>query len=259
MLAAAGSRRRMHSPFVSWIRFSAGAAALGVAACSPVETTSAERLSATGELIALSGGGAGPNKACFTCHGLDGLGDGAGTPRLAGLEFGYLERQLEAYADGRRRHPVMGWVAEHLSPRERKLVSAHYAAMEYVPQTADVPPPPVLYVAGDPERNLPACASCHGLLGQGLGLANPAIGGQPAAYLHHQIEQWRRGQRRNDPLDVMLRISQLLTPSEAERLSAYASALPGDRSSRALPEASPGEHRSDPRNGASAPPPRAAE
>ena len=249
----------MNSHRASWTRLAAGAAALGLAACGPVATTSSDRLSASGEIIALSGGGAGASKACFSCHGLDGLGDGAGTPRLAGLEFGYLERQLEAYADGRRQHPVMNWVAEHLSPEERKLVSAHYAAMAYLPAPVDVPPPPSLYVAGDPSRGLPACASCHGLLGQGLGPANPAIGGQPAPYLYHQIEQWRHGKRRSDPLNVMLRISQLLTPSEAADLSAYAARLPGDPSSPGSPEAFPEERRSGPRSGASALPPRAAE
>lgn len=242
-----------------WIGPTLAATALSLAGCSPVSTSSAERFSQSGELVALSGGGAGAAKACFTCHGLDGQGNGAGAPRLAGLEFGYLERQLEAYADGRRQHPVMDWVARSLSSQERKMVSAYYATMDYAPAPAEIPPPPRLWAVGDPERNLPSCASCHGMLGQGLGPANPAIGGQPASYLQHQMEQWRRGQRRNDPLNVMLRISQRLTPREAARLADYASRLPGDRSSPALPEAFPQERRSDRRSDASTPPPRAAE
>lgn len=248
----------MDWPRASWIGLGLAAAALMLGGCGPVETTSVDRFSATGELIALSGGGAGASKACFTCHGLDGQGNGAGAPRLASMEFGYLERQLEAYGDGRRKNEVMEWVADHLSPVERKLVSAHYAAMPYVPESFDVPAPPVLYVAGDPDRGLPACASCHGLLGQGIGPANPAIGGQPAAYLRHQIEQWRRGQRRSDPLNVMLRISQLLTPSEAADLSAYGATLPGDVSSPESREASPEARRSGPRSDASAPRQRAS-
>ena len=203
--------------------------AAALVGCGPIETDSTDRFSASGELIALSGGGAGAQNACFTCHGLEGQGDGAGSPRLADLEFGYLERQLEAFADGRRKHPVMSWVAHHLSPTERKRVSAFYAAMPYEPRAPlRALPAPQLYGFGDPQRGLPACASCHGMYGQGVGQANPALGGQPAPYLLHQIEQWRRGERRNDPLDVMLRISQRLTPSEAERLAAYASRLPGE-------------------------------
>lgn len=231
------------------------------ASCSDVETVSADRLVASGQLVALSGGHAGAANACFTCHGLDGRGNGAGAPRLAGLDVGYLDRQLEAYASGRRKHPQMSWIAGRLTPTHRQLVSAHYAAMPYEPLPAAAPPLPVplLYVRGDPERGLPACASCHGLAGQGLGPANPPLGGQPAAYLAEQMERWRLSERRNDPGNVMLRISQLLTASEIAALSAYAAALPGDLPRPAPPEAFPEARRGDPRNDASAPLRRAPE
>ena len=89
---------------------------------------SADRFAATGELVALSGAAAGAANACFACHGLDGAGDGALAPRLAGIDAGYLERQLIAYADGRRKHAAMGYIAQKLDPRERRAVSAYYAA-----------------------------------------------------------------------------------------------------------------------------------
>lgn len=242
-----------------WNRVAAAAAIAVASACGPVDRTPLDRFSATGELIALSGGGAGAENACIACHGLDGRGDGAGSPRLAGLEFGYLLRQLDSYDDGRRQHATMGYIAKKLSAPERKRVSAHYATMPYTPAPFTVLPPPKLYIAGDPSRGLPACASCHGALGEGLGPANPAIGGQPEAYLHHQLEQWRVGKRRNDPLNVMVRISQLLTPAEAAALSAYSSTLPGDRANPESPEAFPASRRSDPRSDASTPQRRAAE
>ena len=75
--------------------------------CTAVDSKSSDRFTETGELIAMSGGGAGAANACFTCHGLDGRGDGAGSPRLAGLDAGYLERQLIANSDGRRHHKQM--------------------------------------------------------------------------------------------------------------------------------------------------------
>lgn len=213
-----------------------GAAAL-LCACSAVETSSTDRFTATGELVALSGGHAGAANACFTCHGLDGLGDGAGSPRLAGLNQGYLERQLEAYADGRRRHPQMSWIARRLPPEHRHAVSAYYAAMPYEPSAMPDVPAPVLYARGDPERALPACASCHGIRGQGIGPANPPLGGQPATYLTEQFNQWLRSRRRNDPGNVMQIISQRLTPAEASALSAYAARLPGGPPSPESPEA----------------------
>ncbi len=229
------------------------------AACANIDTSSTENFAATGELVALSGAGAGAANACFTCHGLDGRGDGAGAPRLAGLDVGYLERQLRAYADGRRQHPQMAWIARRLTPTEHLAVSDYYAKLPYRPEFVASPgPPPVLYTRGDPVRDLPACATCHGAAGEGAGPANPAIGGQPAGYLAHQMHQWRKARRRTDPGNVMLRISRRLTAQEIAVLADYAARLPGDQPRRVSRAASPAERRDDPRSDVSAPPPHAA-
>lgn len=222
--------------------------------CAPVDSRTSGRLSETGELIALSGAGAGANNACFTCHGLRGEGDGAGSPRLASLDSGYLLRQLEAYADGRRQHALMSWVARQLDAADRKLVADYYADTPYR-QLARVPPKSsLLYVSGDPQRGLAACASCHGSDGEGLGPAYPPLAGQPVAYLAGQMETWRLAKRRNDSGAVMLRISQLLTPAEVVELSQYASGLPGGHPNRESQEAYREAHHGDPRSDASGPP-----
>lgn len=216
--------------------------------CTAPEPTSAERFSANGQLVALSGAGAGAQNACFTCHGLRGEGDGAGTPRLAGLHAGYMLRQLEAYADGRRKHPQMRWIARNLSPIERKRVADYYGAMSFAVEGIKAASVPSLYAQGDPRRGLPACASCHGFQGEGLGPAFPPLAGQPAPYLADQLIGWRQGNRYNDPGNMMLRISQLLTPAEIEALAAYARTLPGDLPGRESREAFPATRRADPRN-----------
>lgn len=236
--------------------------AAGLAACGPVDRRAANRFTATGELIALSGGDAGAPNACITCHGLAGEGNGAGTPRLAGLDRGYLAAQLEAYASGRRRHAEMEAIARKLTPIQQDAVSAHYASQVAVAgaaRPAGTGDAIRLYHRGDPARGLAACAACHGADGEGGGPANPPLGGQPAAYLAEQIEQWRRGARRNDPQGVMLRISQALSRREAAVLAGYAASLPGGLRRPESPAASPAAHRGDPRNGASTPRPRGAE
>ena len=63
-----------------------------LSACSP--SAVADPFDDTGELIALSGGDAGAASACHTCHGLEGEGDGALAPRIAGLDPGYIVRQF---------------------------------------------------------------------------------------------------------------------------------------------------------------------
>ena len=226
-----------------------------LAACGAVDSRSTDRFAATGQLIAMSGAEAGAANACFTCHGLDGLGDGAGSPRLAGMDAGYLERQLHAYADGRRQHQQMGWIAARLAPAERRTVASYYAALPY--RTASGQPQSGasgLYVHGDPSRGIPGCAACHGLRGEGVGPANPALAGQPAAYLAAQLEQWRMAKRRNDPGEVMLRISRALDPAEALDLSRYASALAGGPPSREPPAALRSAHRAATRSDAPGPP-----
>lgn len=225
-------------------------ATLGAAACSrPAEIR--DRFSASGEVIALSGGSAGAANACASCHGLAGQGDGHRSPRLAGLDSGYLQRQLGFYAEGQRINPQMVRVAKALSGEERQKVAAYYAALP-VQVTAGCPPPPsiadALYRNGDPSRGVASCASCHGAAGEG-NAGNPPLAGQPARYLSRQLADWRNGDRYGDPENVMTRIAKELSPAESAALSVYAAALPGDRRYPGSPAKCPPAHRVSPRNG----------
>ena len=150
-----------------------------------------------GQTIALGGGDAGPEHACFACHGLNGEGDGA-APRLAGVDEGDMVKQLTDYASGLRPDPIMRPIAKALDDGERARVAAYYAGM-----TA-VPPPLVLIPAPDAWFRGPhSCASCHGADGNGAGVGMPSVSGQPAAYTLEQFARWTSGTRRNDPGGVM--------------------------------------------------------
>lgn len=198
-----------------------------LAGCAPERAR--DPFTATGEVIALSGGDAGAARACFTCHGLRGEGDGRATPRLAGLPAGYLQRQMIDYAEGRRSDKVMSPIAKALDHDDRRAVANYYAALPAPAAVVAVArgggEAERLYQRGDPARGLPACAACHGAAGEGIGPANPPLAGQPAAYLAEQMKRWRSSERRNDPQNVMLAISRRLTPAEAEEISRYASGL----------------------------------
>ena len=244
----------MHLRTLPWTAL-AGAAA----ACAPPPAEVPDPFAASGELIAMSGAAAGATNACFTCHGLDGGGNGAGVPRLAGLHSGYLQHQMEAFADGRRHNPEMRWIAQQLSGRERRLVSDHYAGLEWRQKAAaKAPRPPALFLAGDPARGLPPCASCHGVDGLGAGPGIPPLAGQPGEYIAQQLHSWRRGQRRSDPAGVMQEIARSLTPAEIRDLASFVSQLPGGAARPGSREASPSARRSDPRNDASELPRRVA-
>ncbi|RIV84258.1 cytochrome c4 [Aurantiacibacter zhengii] len=209
-------------------------AALLLASCnlSPVD----DRFDDSGELIALSGSDAGPQAACHTCHGLDGGGNGDLVPRIAGMDPGYIVRQLGFYADGQRQHPQMSWLADRLSSEERLAVAHYYADMD-IPVadsvTADVSGDPDaggtcpsveagrIYQQGDPSRDLASCASCHGTDGTGVGQGNPSLVGQSAAYHAEQLSRWRSGERYGDPQGVMHDAAAALHEDEITPLSEY--------------------------------------
>ena len=222
-------------------------AAVIVVACSPVDRRAAETFSASGEIIAMSGGDGGPANACFSCHGLDGAGDGVSVPRLAGLDAGYLQKQLADYALRTRPDPVMSPVARWLDDDEQHAVAVWYATLPD-PSARPSAPPPAIWREGAPERGVAACASCHGAGGEGLGEGNPAVHGQPAAYTLDQLQRWKRGERRNDPLGVMSDAVAGLTDAEMRTIAAWletapsapppASAAASGSASAAVPEGS---------------------
>jgi cytochrome c553 len=174
---------------------------------------------AAGELIAHGGGPGGPGDACFTCHGFNGEGDGR-TPRLAGLDAGYIAKQLADYAHQTRPDALMTPIARRMSDGDRRAVATYYAAMP-----APLPRAPAnamaLYHHGDRARGIRRCVNCHGETGEGDGLANPAIAGQPAAYTVEQLRRWKRGERRNDARDVMGQAARGMSDEEIDAIAAY--------------------------------------
>lgn len=185
------------------------------ASCGPVARAPAPP---AGEVIAFGGGPGGAPDACFSCHGFAGQGDGA-TPRLAGLGAGYMQKQLRDYADGRRVDAVMGPIAQRLADSDARAVAGYYARRSAVPVAAGAAP--AIYGEGAPERGVRACARCHGERGEGRGLANPAIAGQPRAYTIEQLRRFQRSIRRNDPGDVMGRAARPLTEAEIEAIAVF--------------------------------------
>jgi cytochrome c553 len=203
-------------------------AVAGLAACDATPGQTDRAFSATGEIIAMGGGAGGAANACFTCHGLQGQGDGNAAPRLAGLDAGYLQKQMEDYASGLRQDDVMTRIAKALDQKGRRAVAAYYAGLS-VPAASPPPsiPAPAIYSQGDPSRGVVACAACHGDQGQGTGRGgNPQIAGQPFAYTLEQIDRWKSGERRNDPRGVMAAAVRPLSDEEARAIALWLSTRP---------------------------------
>lgn len=215
---------------------------LMLAACS-ADAEGPARFRQSGELIALSGGDAGAANACASCHGLKGEGDGDLSPRLAGLDEGYLARQLTHYVEGVRAHPQMRAIARTLSPDERLAVSRYYASL----------PDPVAAAGSVSPLYAQACASCHGAAGEGRP-GVPAIAGQSAAYVEAQFAAWKSGARRGDAEGTMTQISRHWPTARLAAAAGHVAALGDANANPRAPEACPPVRRADPRNDASAPP-----
>ncbi len=66
---------------------------------------------------------------CAPCHGFDGIGQDDGIPNLAGQHRTYLERQVQAFRSGARRHPEMNFFARQASQDEFTTILGYYAGL----------------------------------------------------------------------------------------------------------------------------------
>ncbi|MGY2173646.1 c-type cytochrome [Pseudomonas azotoformans] len=185
-----------------------------------------------GSKIFAEGGSQPGAMPCVACHGADGAGmAAAGFPRLAGLSATYVRKQLEDFKSGSRSNPVMQPLANALTDAEIEAVSRALAAMpSAVPQAVYRSEMPInaaqkLAQQGAWERQIPACSSCHGPAGTGVGDAFPPLAGQPAAYLAAQLTAWQNGTRHNDPNDLMGHIAKSLTAEEVQGVAQYFASL----------------------------------
>ena len=119
--------------------------------------------------------------ACTPCHGKEGRATSDGFyPRIAGKPAGYLYNQLLNFRDGRRNFPMMTYLTERQREDYLREIATWFANQRLPyprPQpaaadTATLDRGRTLVMQGDPQQNVPACVSCHGV--RMLGVA-PAV------------------------------------------------------------------------------------
>lgn len=183
-----------------------------------------------GWTIAAAGSAGSSPTACIRCHGIDGLGRQPGSfPILAGQDGAYLYKSLQDYAAGLRPSGFMQGVARGLTGDEMADVAEYYAALAADRDSQmDSPDPLALQIgaslaaAGDPRREIEACAACHGAARQA---GVPALDGQPADYLALQLRLWKQGVRRGDAGNVMGKIAKAMSETEIGATAVYYSSL----------------------------------
>lgn len=160
---------------------------------------------------------------CAGCHGMAGEGrPPGGYPVIAGQPRAYLERQLEAYADGRRPDPVMSPLAQRLSREERAHIASHFSSLQSPSATATGNGRGhVLATVGDNELRVQACQNCHGPGGTASAPFMPYLAGLHREYLRRELLDFRSGARRTDPSGQMSFIAQHLTEEDISALAAH--------------------------------------
>jgi cytochrome c553 len=161
--------------------------------------------------------------ACAACHGDRGQGtDNDYFPRLAGKPAEYLYNQLVNFRDGHRKYPPMNYLVTYLSDDYLRKI-ADYFSNQRPPYPAPAQPTvsasalargKQIVLNGDPAKNVPACAACHGKTLTGMQPAIPGLVGLHSDYISAQLGAWRSGVRRAKAPDCMHTIATRLTDDD---------------------------------------------
>ena len=174
-------------------------------------------------------------QGCTPCHGDHGQGTKNDYfPRLAGKPSGYLYNQLVAFRNGRRHYPPMNYLLEFLPDGFLHAIADYFAAQhpplpQQDPSTASKAVLALgqsLVTHGDPTREIPACANCHGPNFTGQEPAIPGLLGLRPNYITAQLGAWRYGNRTAAAPDCMQIVAGHLTEADLAAVAAYLSSLP---------------------------------
>jgi cytochrome c553 len=174
-------------------------------------------------------------EVCSRCHGSGGTGRGVGAfPKIAGQRPAYLLSTLTAYARGQRHSGIMEPIAAGLTRDELLAIAEYYSRLAPVPAHASAPPASDLVAEGAriardgvPERDIPACASCHGPGQPRPNPSYPVLAGQYAEYLRIQLELFKSDSRGGAAYrTVMHTVAHQLDAEHIEAVAAFYASLP---------------------------------
>lgn len=183
---------------------------------------------------------------CASCHGDKGVAPTQNWPHLAGQKAAYTAKMMLDYQSTLRRAgkraELMHDVAVMMTPQDIADVAAFYA-VQPAPRGDGAPRPQAargsqdmdarqLVRKGDPARLLTACASCHGVVGQGGSREASALAGQNPLYFVRTLLDYQSGVRHNDSTKGMRIFASKLTRGEIESLATYYADLPAGKTDK---------------------------
>jgi len=120
-------------------------------------------------------------------------------------------------------------MAAALSDQDMANVAAYYTAQKVnVGEAAadKVAKGELIYRGGVAEKGIPACTACHGPTGAGVSTSGfPAVGGQHAAYIEKQLNDFASDTRNNDANRMMRDIAHKMNAEEMAAVAQYMQGL----------------------------------
>jgi cytochrome c553 len=203
------------------------ALAISSIAYAAEEKKAAKADPAKGEAIYTNGDNGRNIPACVSCHGAAGNSTIVQNPKLAAQHDAYLAKQLADFKTPRRNNPVMSPISKALTDDEMKNIAAYLDKQAQKPGAAKnkdtIELGKKIYRAGITEKNVPACAACHGANGSGIPAQFPRLGGQHQDYTVAQLTSFRAGTRKNSP--QMATIAKRMADDEIQAVADYIAGL----------------------------------
>ncbi len=109
-------------------------------------------------------------------------------PNLAGQNHLYLIKQITAFTNGNRIHPLLSSADFNFDSEEVINLASYYARLK--PETS------LNKLSEDSELIYSTCADCHGAEGEGIS-PFPRLNGQKVSYLEQQLINFKTGVRQN--------------------------------------------------------------
>jgi cytochrome c553 len=176
--------------------------------------------------------------ACASCHGAAGNSTIPANPNLSAQAHEYLAKQLADFKAAANGLParagnggtptIMTANVGPLTPQDMQNI-ALYLAEQPLKQPATATNPKLvdlgqrIWRAGLPERDVPACASCHSANAAGLPGQYPRLSGQFPSYIEEQLKLFRSGDRHNS--DPMQTIANRMSDADIQAVADYAAGL----------------------------------
>ena len=216
---------RVFSPFVKSL-FVAMLAVSSIAYAS--EEKKASKIDpAKGEQLYTSGDASRGIMACVGCHGAAGNSTITQNPKLAGQHAEYVAKQLADFKSAQRNNPIMSGIAKAMTDDDMKNVGAYLDKQAAKPGAAKnkdtVEQGKKIYRGGIAEKNVPACAGCHGASGAGIPAQFARLAGQHQDYTVAQLTSFRQGGRKNSV--QMTTVSKRMSDDEIQAVADYIAGL----------------------------------